>query len=100
MQKETMEEALRGFASELPNAMREAWQSYKDSQHPDLTEKEIKKIKLRQDAGKAGVAHMLLILKAEKLTGAMDYGGDELTEQIENARREIDAIKEQRRRDE
>jgi hypothetical protein len=50
----------------VAGAMQQAWQSYKDSQYPDLDEKEIKKIKLRQDAGKAAMAHMLLILKAAK----------------------------------
>ncbi|MCE7887213.1 MAG: hypothetical protein DYH13_06900 [Alphaproteobacteria bacterium PRO2] len=100
MQKETMEEALRGFAAELPGAMREAWQSYKDSQHPDLTEKEIKKMKLRQDAGKAAMAHMMLILKATKTAGAMDGGGDELAGQIEKAEAEINEIRQQQKRDE
>jgi hypothetical protein len=100
MHKETMEEALREFAAELPGAMQQAWQSYKDSQYPDLDEKEIKKIKLRQDAGKAAMAHMLLILKAAKTAIPKDGGGDELAGQIEKAEAEIKEIRGQQKRDE
>lgn len=100
MQNEAMEEALREFAAELPNAMQEAWQSYKDSQDPYVDDKEIKKIKLRQDVGKAAMAHMLLILKAAKTVDAADYGDDELESQIEKAEAEISEIRQQRKNNE
>jgi hypothetical protein len=100
MHNEAMEDALRELAAELPGAMQEVWQSYKDSQHPNIADKEIKNIKQRHDAGKAAMTHMLLILKAAKTAGAVDYGDDELAGQIEKAEAEINEIRQQRKNNE
>ena len=62
--------------------------------------KKLKKIRQRHDAGKAAMTHMLLILKAAKTAGAVDYGGDELAGQIEKAEAEINEIRQQRKNNE